>query len=490
MLIANFVLLKILFSVFHLHKGCIVSHFCMFSTSRVVLGKALKASVSRSGLLARGRVQQSVGSYIASRELMLSFCKPQRGFCVSIDSQTKVDKMNATKERTEADDGAETGSSLRPKLRVSDILEQMPQKNFTIKSTSSVLDAISHLISEKLASALVVDSLGEIIGIFTARDILKCIEQHNLATEHNRQRRSDFLSETSIRQLITPRDQLVYCSPSDSSRRCLEIMFQCKIRNLPVIENGEVKGIITAKLLVDASFNLKDSGGKKGFIHNVTGRKGLPAGTRAISLKSSTNNAGGCATEEGDQHSVCLDMDVASFALPHPFKRKEGVAMSRRLYGAEDLSTDLTLCEDAHFALKVADPLAEVAAASQAEAERSSGSGSVPAYADAVGEVAAPAPVGLGSSYFGSEADPSPPGTAHIYLCVADGVGSWRQYGVDPRLYSHRLVENARAIIEADLHHRALIKHSPFERGGFTKKICFLCMLVGFIFLFSHLLLF
>jgi hypothetical protein len=33
-----------------------------------------------------------------------------------------------------------------------------------------------------------------------------------------------------------------------------------------------------------------------------------------------------------------------------------------------------------------------------------------------------------------------------VYLCVADGVGSWRQYGVDPRAYSHKLVENARKV--------------------------------------------
>ena len=26
------------------------------------------------------------------------------------------------------------------------------------------------------------------------------------------------------------------------------------------------------------------------------------------------------------------------------------------------------------------------------------------------------------------------------YMCVADGVGSWRQYGIDPRQFSHGLV--------------------------------------------------
>lgn len=33
---------------------------------------------------------------------------------------------------------------------------------------------------------------------------------------------------------------------------------------------------------------------------------------------------------------------------------------------------------------------------------------------------------------------------------MADGVGSWRQFGVDPRQYSHRLVENARCVVESD----------------------------------------
>jgi serine/threonine protein phosphatase PrpC len=30
------------------------------------------------------------------------------------------------------------------------------------------------------------------------------------------------------------------------------------------------------------------------------------------------------------------------------------------------------------------------------------------------------------------------------YLGVADGVGSWREYGVDPRLFSHKLIEVTR----------------------------------------------
>jgi CBS domain-containing protein len=330
--------------------------------------------------------------------------------------------MNATKEQTDAADEPGANQAIRPKLRVSDILDTMEQRNFTIDQHATVLDAISHLVNEKIASALVVNDESEILGIFTARDILKCIQQQNMSTEY-RQRRTNFLTDISIKELMTPKQQLVYCSPSDSSRRCREIMFQCKIRSLPVIDHGEVKGIITAKHLADASFNLKDTGGKKGFIHNVTGRRGLPTGTK-INQQALQKRA-----EHLRQNaSAQLDMDIASFALPHPFKRAEGVAMSRRLYGADELSTDLSVCEDAHFALKIVDPLLAPAHAAGTDAEPPAGG-----WGDDASYL---------SSSSGAASSAAASSHSHIYLCVADGVGSWRQFGVDPRAYSHRYSTN------------------------------------------------
>lgn len=299
--------------------------------------------------------------------------------------------------------------------RVSDILDTMEHKNFTMLQSASVLDAISHLVTEKLASALVVNAESEILGIFTARDLLKCIQQHSLAPEF-RHRSSSFLTEIKLKDIMTPKENLIHCSPSDSAKRCREIMFQCKIRNLPVIENGEVKGIITAKHLADASFNIKDTGGKKGFISNVTGRKGLPAGTK---LNQDAQRQLKGSLDKNTTAGSHLDMEIASFALPHPFKRAEGVAMSRRLYGADELSTDMSLCEDAHFAMKVVDPLAQ-----KSSAATNSGGWGEPAADSQLPTSSAGAAVDAASS--------------HIYLCVADGVGSWRQFGVDPRQYSHR----------------------------------------------------
>ena len=349
-------------------------------------------------------------------------------------STKKVDLMNATKDKVDDEEESQSSNTaIRPKTRVSDILSTMEPKNFTIPHTSTVLDALSHLIDEKLASALVVNENNEILGIFTARDILKCIQQHSTSTDY-RQRRTNYLTEIKIKELMTSKNHLVYCSPSDSGRRCREIMFQCKIRNLPVIDNGEVRGIITAKNLADASFNVKDAGGKKGFIHNVSGRRGLPDGTRinqeSIQLKNHRHHQAVAAGH--------LDMEIACFALPHPFKRADGVAMSRRLYGADELSMDLDQCEDAHFALKVVDPLTLPSNAVIATPGEEPLDGAVVHGGEDRPVVGWGAPAVLEVNTTEVVSPTLSTSRSHIYLCVADGVGSWRQFGVDPRQYSHR----------------------------------------------------
>ena len=77
------------------------------------------------------------------------------------------------------------------------------------------------------------------------------------------------------------------------------------------------------------------------------GRRGLPEGTRI--------SEDVLARADRQRLVTALDLEMASFSLPHPFKRKDGVAMNRRLYGADELSEDLEVCEDAHFSLRVQD---------------------------------------------------------------------------------------------------------------------------------------
>lgn len=333
-------------------------------------------------------------------------------------------------------------AAVRPKMRIRELLKVLEEKDFTLPHTASASDCIAHLIDDKLNSALVVTPDGAVLGIITARDLLKFVSDHN----ENKPSRGleEQLRTTKVTDIMTRREKIIYCSPDDTTRRCREIMFQCRIGNMPILDKGEVRGLLTMQALADASFNLLDTGGKKGFIHNVTGRRGLPETARVALRASPCGGGAGGGGVGGDSTGPCakLDAEVAAFALPHPFKTSDGVAMDRYHYGAGPLAEDLSLCEDAHFALRIAEPSSSSSIASVEFG------GNVPAEA-----ATAPRLLPLSAS--------SEPNS--LYLCVADGVGSWRQYNVDPRLYSHRLVEHARKVIESDYVHRALIRHSPFE---------------------------
>ena len=56
------------------------------------------------------------------------------------------------------------------------------------------------------------------------------------------------------------------------------ITFRTSINLLYIIYYIHTLGIITIKDLADSSFSIMDLGGKKGFIQNVTNRKGVPEG--------------------------------------------------------------------------------------------------------------------------------------------------------------------------------------------------------------------
>ena len=314
--------------------------------------------------------------------------------CIKIRYLSAVAGGNENNDTTTVADGLVRMN--KPKVRIDQIIKQKKQTVHTITDISTVEDAISHLVNHKVGSSLVTNINGDIAGIFTARDILSFI---------NRKGSKKAIS-SQIKEFMTTKDKLVFCSPHDTARRAREMMFQLKIRNMPVIENGEVLGIVTIKDLADSAFSIEDTGGKKGFIENVIGRKGLPQGTK---LKDKNN------TTRTNNNQQKLLIEYSSYALTHPFKRKDGVAGRRRDYGADDLCEDLSLCEDAHFTLKVNTKHSE--------------------------------------------------SLSQVYLGIADGVGSWRQYGVDPKQFAHKLIDNAKQVIESDALQRDVLTGSGIGLG-------------------------
>ena len=314
------------------------------------------------------------------------------------------------------------------KRRLKDILgnRKSYNKTMTFNVNGSVKDAISHFTKENLSACIAVKDDGDVVGIFTARDMLSFI--HNKRPPKVPDGQENALN-ACVDELLTKKNKVIFCSPEDSVRHCREIMFQHKIRHVPVIHNGNVLGIVSIGELSDSTFSVENAGGKKSFMRTTLGRLGLPEGTRATStiLDHAADNVESLSAMAGEDsvHQVLTEprysVTLSEYALPHPFKHSDGVGASRRAYGPGDLCSNLSLCEDAYFSTTV----------------------------------------NGGCTPF----DPEP--ASHVYMVVADGVGSWRQYGVDPRLYAHRLVANAKAVIESDALQRQLINdQGDNEFGG------------------------
>lgn len=211
-----------------------------------------------------------------------------------------------------------------PLFKVEDIIANRPCET-PINMQASISEAITHLYEIKSTSSLVIDDNNDLAGLFTSTDIIKYMHLSGVKSRLGKERS---LTD-SIADMMTPREKLIHCSPSDSLDRCREMMFQLKLQHLPVIDNGEFLGIISLEDLLNASLSLSDISGKKGYIHNVSGRKGVPIGIqrRKDPMQCSRQN-------------LALDVEVGAYNLPHPFKSLTSVAANKASYAGKPLCVD------------------------------------------------------------------------------------------------------------------------------------------------------
>ena len=115
--------------------------------------------------------------------------------------------------------------------QVSEILETKGRRVLRIDADATVLEAVKQMVSANVGSLLVIDS-GEIAGIVTERDFLR-----RVAGDEG----SD--NEASVREIMS--SPLVVVTPQTSVDECMALMTNRRIRHLPVVDGGEVTGIVS-----------------------------------------------------------------------------------------------------------------------------------------------------------------------------------------------------------------------------------------------------
>ena len=115
--------------------------------------------------------------------------------------------------------------------RVSDILKDKEGAVLTIPSDASVFDMVKQMVDANVGSLLVTVD-GRIEGIVTERDYLRRVALED---------RTD--KDTPVSEIMT--SPLIVVTPQTPVDECMAIMTDRRIRHMPVVEDGEVVGIVS-----------------------------------------------------------------------------------------------------------------------------------------------------------------------------------------------------------------------------------------------------
>ena len=121
---------------------------------------------------------------------------------------------------------------------VKHLLDRKGREIIAIAEDASVLDAIKMLADRSIGSLLVMDG-DSLRGIVTERDYARKVIIKGRSSK-----------STQVREIMTTE---VYTAKIDQTvDDCMTVMTEKRIRHLPVVENGEVVGLISIGDLVQA----------------------------------------------------------------------------------------------------------------------------------------------------------------------------------------------------------------------------------------------
>jgi CBS domain-containing protein len=109
---------------------------------------------------------------------------------------------------------------------------------YAVAPGDSVIDAI-RLMAEKSVGAVLVMDGASLAGIVSERDYARKVVLHGRSS-----------ADTSVRDIMTA--DVITVGPNHTVEHCMQLVTDHRIRHLPVLEDGEVIGVISIGDLVKA----------------------------------------------------------------------------------------------------------------------------------------------------------------------------------------------------------------------------------------------
>lgn len=120
--------------------------------------------------------------------------------------------------------------------RVKDILDVKGLNVWSIAPDVSVYDAMK-LMADKEIGALMVMEGTKLVGIISERDYARKVILQGRSSK-----------STQVREIMTTR--VVYAQPDQNIEECMALVTEKRVRHLPVIDEGQLVGVISIGDLV------------------------------------------------------------------------------------------------------------------------------------------------------------------------------------------------------------------------------------------------
>jgi CBS domain-containing protein len=116
--------------------------------------------------------------------------------------------------------------------KVSAVLEHKGHRVVTVAPHQTVASVAKVLTQNRIGAAPVTDEENRLIGIISERDIIHGISEHG-----------DAVMAMPADRLMTC--EIMTCSPEDAIVEIMHVMTMERVRHLPVVQNGSLRGIIS-----------------------------------------------------------------------------------------------------------------------------------------------------------------------------------------------------------------------------------------------------
>lgn len=130
-------------------------------------------------------------------------------------------------------------------MKAREILAEKGTRVVTIHKKNLLVDVMSYFLVNRVGSLVVVDKYDKIMGIVAPVDVLKALHKD----PHN-------ISSMMVHEVMS--EDVIVAGPDDEIERLMAIMTENRIRHIPIINDGDMVGLVSIGDVVKAQSSVHE----------------------------------------------------------------------------------------------------------------------------------------------------------------------------------------------------------------------------------------